>query len=348
MKKTVRRIFVLLVALAMLAAGAVQVFAGEKVETEKDVALTISFTDGDKVIKNAPFSIWKVADVSESDQYSLTEAFKPFERSVKGLYSLNEITNAQVWTDMACTLSGIVQDQEIAQNAGGKTDANGALPLTVKPGLYLVTGKRTAGPDDYEYVPYAFMLHLPAVDVDTNGWSYDVTVSPKYEKEYVPPEDPDEPDEPRRVTRKVLKVWDDKGCEEDRPDEVTVKLLRDGKTYDTQKLSDANDWKYTWNDLSDRYDWTIVEKLVDGYTVSVSHSGITFVVTNTKTPPYVPPVEPPDEPPVEPPEEPPVTPPAPGEPKLPQTGVLWWPVPVLLYLGIISLVIGLVRRRRNN
>ena len=37
----------------------------------------------------------------------------------------------------------------------------------------------------------------------------------------------------------------------------------------------------------------------------------------------------------------------PGE-KLPQTGVLWWPVPVLLCLGLIFLILGTVLKRRNN
>ena len=41
---------------------------------------------------------------------------------------------------------------------------------------------------------------------------------------------------------------------------------------------------------------------------------------------------------------PPVTP---GPPILPQTGMLWWPVPVLLCAGLLSLLIGISRRRRH-
>lgn len=44
------------------------------------------------------------------------------------------------------------------------------------------------------------------------------------------------------------------------------------------------------------------------------------------------------------PTEPPETP-APG--KLPQTGQLWWPVPVLTSAGLLCIVVGLLRRRGN-
>ena len=34
--------------------------------------------------------------------------------------------------------------------------------------------------------------------------------------------------------------------------------------------------------------------------------------------------------------------------KLPQTGSLWWPVPVLLCLGLVMVIVGVVRRQRND
>ena len=71
---------------------------------------------------------------------------------------------------------------------------------------------------------------------------------------------------------------------------------------------------------------------VDGYTVSITREGVTFVVTNT----YVP--ETPNTP-------PPTEPGKPDQPSLPQTGQLWWPVPLLLVGGLLLVVIGLIRRR---
>ena len=43
----------------------------------------------------------------------------------------------------------------------------------------------------------------------------------------------------------------------------------------------------------------------------------------------------------------PATPPSSGGGKLPQTGQLWWPVPVLTCGGLGCIVVGLLRRRRD-
>jgi len=37
----------------------------------------------------------------------------------------------------------------------------------------------------------------------------------------------------------------------------------------------------------------------------------------------------------------------PTPPSLPQTGQLWWPVPVLAAAGLFCLVLGLLRRRED-
>ena len=126
-------------------------------------------------------------------------------------------------------------------------------------------------------------------------------------------------------------MWDDANSS-NRPTEVIVQLLRDGKVYDTVSLNSGNNWRYTWSDLDDSYTWTVVEKACKGYTVQVERDGITFVITNTRE------VDVPDNP----------TPPKPTKPTLPQTGQLWWPVPLLMMGGLLFLVIGLFYRRRTS
>ena len=44
----------------------------------------------------------------------------------------------------------------------------------------------------------------------------------------------------------------------------------------------------------------------------------------------------------------PTTPPSPGGSKLPQTGQLWWPVPVLICMGLGCIAVGLLRRREGS
>ena len=58
------------------------------------------------------------------------------------------------------------------------------------------------------------MAFLPGDDAANNTWSYDVTVSPKYERQE------------ETISRRVMKVWDDEGYEDRRPKEITVQLLR--------------------------------------------------------------------------------------------------------------------------
>ena len=165
----------------------------------------------------------------------------------------------------------------------------------------------------------------------------------------------------------LLKVWEDKGSEDARPQSVTVDLLRDGEVYDSVELSAGNNWRHDWTNLSPNADWQVTERAVEGYTASVSQSGITFVITNTlrNSPPHGPGETPsPEETP--PPEEdledwePPLgdmkleDPPQEEElednevplANLPQTGQLWWPVPFLAMGGVLLMFLGFAQRRR--
>ncbi len=191
------------------------------------------------------------------------------------------------------------------------------------------------------------MVMLPGLDKENNIWDYDVTVNAKFDSSPIP----DDPDN-YTIDRKVLKVWADDGHEKDRPKEVIVQLLCDGKVYDTVTLNAAMNWRYTWTGLDDCYTWTVVEKESEGYTVEVTREGITFVVTNTCNEDI------PDKP-ATPDTSAPLTdkythvhtpttsaaPDTPGNPTLPQTGQLWWPVPVMIAFGMLFVIIGLVSRR---
>lgn len=201
--------------------------------------------------------------------------------------------------------------------------------------------KATIAQDYDNYKVYKLTFH----DKESAGLTFkpetvvvkidDVIVHPKFDKH----DEPGGPDDDT-ITRKVLKVWKDDSNEKERPKEVIVQLLRDGKVYDTVTLNKANNWRHTWNNLDASYRWTIVEKELDDYTVEVTREGITFVVTNTYTddipdnPPPTGPTTPTDP-----------TPPKPGKPTLPQTGQLWWPVPVLTAAGLLLVIAGLLRRR---
>ena len=259
------------------------------------------------------------------------------------------------WQQLATTLKGYVWKDNIPQLDTGKTNANGTLTfpsegVSMKPGLYLVLGDtRTNG--YYTYYATPFLICLPGLNESGIQNQCHVTVVPKYRYDYDMPSDPS----PSPITRKVMKVWNDEGYETLRPEIIYVYLLRDGQEYERTQLNYRNNWRHTWKGLERGYDWTVVEEHVDGYTVNVTQEGVTFVVTNTYQPGL--PKDPND----------PHTPTTPGQeiPEeyeewfhvlgvtdesgnlmiLPQTGQLWWPVPVLVCLGLVCMLISAICRR---
>lgn len=91
----------------------------------------------------------------------------------------------------------------------------------------------------------------------------------------------------------VHKIWDDNGYP-DRPDSVTVHLLRDGEKYEEVKLNNDNQWTYTWDDLDDRFQWSVEEEIPQGYEVSYKTADNKIFITNYKDYEPVVPAEPVD------------------------------------------------------
>lgn len=315
MKKIVKCAVLFLLVLLMLPTVA---YAAGRIETDRDVTLVVSYKDEDTPLVDAEFRVYLVATVDEFGELTVADTFEQYNIDLQG-------KNDAAWNALAATLEGYVLRDDITPTDSGKTDKDGTLVFPtgenkLPMGLYLLLGQRHTQ-DGYRYDAAPSMVMLPSQDAVENEWLYEVTVSPKYDSAALP-------DVPATVTRKVLKVWDDANNESLRPKEITVQLLRDGEVYDTVTLNADNNWRYAWPELDDSYIWTVAEGACEGYTVRVERSGITFVITNTSVS-----------------EEP--KPPKPDDPSLPQTGQLWWPVPMLLLAGLILLAIGLFRRRRS-
>jgi len=333
-----KRMSILLAVLMLLSALPLQVDAEGSIDLHKKVSLAISYQDGDTPIVGAEFAVYQVASVDEYGKLTTMEAFRQFRVDIRG-------ENDEAWRTLASTLEGYVLRDAISPACSGRTDSRGKFVLgknegdpavsgngsrqgpteqnnKLAQGLYLVLGSaHTQG--NYIYTTEPFMVLLPALDKEANGWVYEVTVSPKQSSRPVPEEPLDD-----TVARKVLKVWKDEGLEKERPREIIVQLLQDGQVLDTVTLNAANNWRYTWEELKDYYHYTVVEKEPENYLVTVTQEGITFVVTNTYDGPNSP-----------------YTPGNLGNSTLPQTGQYWWPVPVLFAAGLLFVVFGLMRRR---
>ncbi|MDD6237182.1 MAG: Cna B-type domain-containing protein [Clostridiales bacterium] len=300
----------------------IRTLAAGSIDLTHEVSLTVSYQDGTLSLSDAQIDLYQVAAVDEYGELTSTDIFDRFHIDIRG-------KNDEAWRTLAFTLEGYILRDNISPFDSGKTNQAGLIsfPSAQKkliPGLYLVLGQRHTQ-NGYYYDMSPFLVMLPSLDQKTNTWSYHVTAEVKYDVDPVP-------DGPDTIEYEVLKVWKDGGYEHERPQEITVQLLRNGEIYDTVTLNDKCNWRYIWTDLDGNYKWTVVEKEQEKYTVEVVREGVTFAVINT----YAKDI--PDN-------EVPKEPASPSDGKLPQTGQLWWPVPLLIAVGLLCIVIGLLRRR---
>lgn len=298
---------------------------------ENDNTLTLTYAPDEVPMAGVTFRLYRVADVSK-ERMTVTP--------VEPYTGYHVLDGANDWLSKAATLAGYVNRDDLEATAQATTNEAGKITVSgLEDGMYLILGE---GRDrnNYHYTPVPFLLFLPNT---ADGYSWEDTVSThvKFTRSYHVPGD-------TTVQRRVLKVWEDDGNESERPESITVDLLADGTVYDTVTLDAANHWRYHWTGLDAGVQWQLVERETGGaYTVSVSENGITFVITNTWQDgtdiddPEVPLEEaPPDEGTDILDEDVPLA-------NLPQTGQLWWPVPLLAMAGVILLALGFARRRRS-
>ena len=316
-KRILTALLCLILCCSLLPAGAQ---AAGLVDLTKPVELSIVYQDGSAPMADVEFNIYLVAKVDETGELTPVAPFDDLNVDILG-------KNDEAWRTLASTLESYVIRDSIPATDKCKTNELGKATFPAETrglfhGLYFVASTRhTLNNRIYKTEP--FMVQLPGLDYSDNNWSYELSVAPKHSSEPVPEKD--------TISRKVLKVWMDKGHETDRPKEIEVQLFCDDVVYDTVKLNAANEWRHTWTGLEADHHWYVAEKAIDEkYTVKVEQEGITFVLTNTHKD-YTPGATPP--------------PSKPSGGKLPQTGQLWWPVPVLTAAGMLLIVVGLVRRR---
>lgn len=335
MKRCKRSISVLLAALLLAATLPGTALAAGRIDLTRAVALTVSYQDGAVPLSGAGFRLYLVATVDETGELTAAPDFQDEFVSIRG-------ENDAAWRAQALALEGyalreqlLPADSSVTNGAGQLSFPTGTGRLT--PGLYLLSGSRHSQNGKY-YDPVPYLVLLPSRDEVVNDWVYQVDITEKADITMVPVT----PEVPFTTERGVVKVWSDAGHEEQRPQYVTVYLLRDGEIWDTARLGAENSWRYTWSGLDAAHRWTVSEEQTAGYAAAIAQEGTAVIVTNTWIP------EQPGEPEVPTdlsPRSIPDSPVEPQQPTLPQTGQLWWPVPVLLCAGLLMMVVGLLRRR---
>ena len=286
--------------LASLAVGVPSVYA-EDTNTEEgrtDLAssvvagsgegtINVTYAHDETALEGVVFHVYNVAKWADEGGYEPIDDFADTEK-----YPVNwDVLNAdpQTFRDMANTLAGYIEVNGTEPAASAVTDADGNVSFTnVGDGMFLVTADRFIE-KTLECKSSAMLVALPNVHVEDGANQRVVNIEPK--SDCVVPE-------VKTETLNVKKVWKDAG-NTDRPQSITVKLLKNGEPQETVELSDANNWQHSWSGLESGNDWKVVEKDVpSGYT-TISEYDMTaedeasVTITNTKPAPPVVPQKPP-------------------------------------------------------
>lgn len=285
------------------------VYAKDENKIEEQTCLSLNYEKGEGV-----FTLYRVAQFSETGKFILEEPFSNYQIKLEDL-------DSEGWRALAETLEGYVKKDQITPLDKQKTDDKGNIEWkNLEKGLYLVLGEQTKD-EQYLYTPMPTLITLPN-RMQNGEWDYHVKISLKYSQEEIFQE--------QEIDFDVIKIWKNEPNKENRPKKIVVHLLKDGNIYDTVELKKENNWQYTWEKLPLQASWLVVEKEVpENYTVTSTREGNSFILTNTYT--------------------------SSKEnkkqeqmkhPKLPQTGQLWWPVPVLFAFGLLLIMVGAKKHKK--
>lgn len=312
-----------------------------------------------------PFRVFKVADVSEEMKFTWTEEFEDNIVYLEGM-------DSDVWRNAAQALSAYVTGAKIEPYSCQMTNESGWVCFEgLDTGLYLImASSHEQNGRKYEIMP--ILLVLPFCTSD-GKWEYEVTTKAKYESSEITK---------KPITVGVVKLWKDEKNSGIRPSEIKVLLYENGIQKEEVVLNAANGWRYQWDNLDASSEWKVMESDVpEHYQVQIDKEGNVFAITNVYVLPDDKPGDGGDEPVVKPDngEDEPTDAPDEGkdesadnpddeeeepseEPgreedesdgetegkkdKLPQTGQLWWPVPMIGVLGMWLLLYGVKRERR--
>ncbi|MGN0362364.1 MAG: Cna B-type domain-containing protein [Bilifractor sp.] len=291
------------------------VFSGMPVAAENTDSDSIRLTSD---CEGASFTLYQVAERQSDGTFVLTKDF-----SASGT-DVNDLTTDGLQT-LGTTLSAYIAEKKPAEISTQKIQSGTCQWTGLQDGLYLAVGspvrqkgKLTEFSPVVSYLPYT----------EDGNQVRDLHVEVK------------SAEVPWTTQFRVDKVWQD-GNYSKRPDHVQVSLIQQddsvSRVYDTQTLSKDNGWRYIWKNLPDGYAYRAVETDVpSGYTQKVflktSRNGTgRAAITNSR--PYESKKTGTD-----------TNQTTSG--KLPQTGQLWWPVPVLILGGLICLLAALWKKNR--
>lgn len=384
MKSSFYRIAAWLTAIVLIALLATPIAALGVIDPNQAVSFSISYRVDGRPLQGVRFSVYQIASMNEQGSIRLTEPFatlpvrlpdgnaeeewRILATTLEGYIQSRQMTPTDVGTTDA---SGALSFPNEAER----------LPH----GVYLVLGEpRTIG--NTVYIPSPSIVMLPGIDALTQDWTYDILIEPKTEirNNPVSPEQPvytmrevikewkedgHQSSRPSSITVQLLRngiLYD------------TVTLSEENQWHYTwDQLDNWASWTLT-EQVPAGYTVTIEQKGIaflvtntfnDASNPSqttgsdIQQSGSTLPEESSGTPPTTDASGNPDTP---------ITSDTPGgsdtsdpshssasvpgdrpqttpdSPNLPQTGMLWWPVPLFAVVGCLCLMAGVLMARHHH
>lgn len=300
-----RRFLILCLTIILILGISTTAYAADMGDYGKNIALTVVYKDAGVAVVGAPVKLYKIASMDDDFTITATSKFLDFRSAIE-----NKDTR---WNVLADALTEFIENKSISCNDEAKINTSGVALFptennTLLPGIYLLYCPNYKFQGSI-YYSSPVVISLPNYDSDGQLTNH-ITANIKFSSI-----------EDQLMDLKVIKKWDDYGHENKRPKTITVELLRNGKTVsgEKKKLSKENNWTYTWTDLDPIHKWDVKELQVSGYkdpkySSSEKNDVITITITNTFQPR--------------------------GPQKLPQTGQLTWPIPLLTVIGMVLFSLG--------
>ncbi len=341
----------------------VEVYAVSRadIDTSRSGSLTVTHVSVDNELMSGVTShLYLVATIDENGQYTITDDFKAYfddQDFFNNDYDYDDWKSCVAYEETGDTdnLKTYVKSKGIKAAAQGTSNSKGETYYTdLTLGVYYVLSDRIEK-DGYTHSFVNFVYPVPILELGKSGGNVTVNYSPSAS--------------PKKSKAKntvithghILKRWNDSGYSNRRPSSVTFNIYCDGYFKESVRLSATNNWYYEWQQEG-VHDYTVEETSAGaGYTSSIAlikhGNDFEYICTNSYNPPSPPTDTPPDEPPT--PEEPGIPsipevlgavrelPQVLGARRLPQTGQLWWPLPILVIAGIFFIVKGIRKNKTN-
>lgn len=321
----IKKLFKILLILLLINTNAVNIFADQDyVGQLGSIEIIAKDPDNGTLLSGIEYKVYKLADLDDNNiEYNVLLKYQDIITKIDD----SVITAESDWADLKDDFYLYIVTNAVNEDYLGTTNSDGKVTFTdLSVGLYLVVGEKTKIIVDdliYHYEPTVAIVSVPDIVSKTVGYEYkyDVLINSKVTKTLAD-----------MVNVEAIKNWNDAGYENKRPESVTVELYKDSDLFDTQVLNEANSFTYKWNNLDNDFVWTIKEVEVAGYETSydkqTSPDGTNLKLTVTIKNKYIVPHDP-------------------HVPTIPNTGVNWLPLPILLVSGIACLIIGRIIERRN-